>query len=78
VESAIPSAHTSQVGMLVVVSGTGGLGSSQSLRRNVADDYRRVCGAEPGNVTSVAVNTDNTSTKAVGHYADIRFECAGG
>ena len=80
VESVIPSAHTSQVKMLVVASGAGGLGSWQSVRRNVADDYRRVYGAEPGHVLSVAVmtDTDNTGTKAVGHYADIRFECAGG
>ena len=79
VESVIPSAHTSQIKMLVVASGTRGLGSWQSVRRNVAEDYRRVYGAEPGPALGVAVmtDTDNTGKKAVGEYADIRFECEG-
>jgi hypothetical protein len=79
VESIIPSAHTSQVKMLVVASGTDGLGQWQPVRRNVAEDYRRAYGAEPGPVLGVAVmtDTDNTGKKAVGEYADIRFECAG-
>jgi hypothetical protein len=78
-ESLIPSAHTSQVKMLVVASGAGGLGSWQSVRRNLTNDYRRAYGAEPGPVLGVAVmtDTDNTGAKAVGQYADIRFECAG-
>jgi len=80
VESVIPSAHTSQIKMLVVASGTNGLGVWQSVRRNIADDYRRAYGAEPGPLLGVAVmtDTDNTGAKAVGQYADIRFECAGG
>jgi len=78
VESVIPSAHTSQVKMLVVAFGAGGLGSWQSFRRNIDKDYRLVYGAAPGRVLGVAVmtDTDNTGTKAVGWYADIRFECA--
>jgi hypothetical protein len=78
-ESLIPSAHTSQVKMLVVASGAGGLGSWQLVRRKLADDYRRAYGAEPGPVLGVAVmtDTDNTGAKAVGEYADIRLECAG-
>jgi len=79
VESLIPSAHTSQLKMLVVASGKGGLGTWQSVRRDVAADYRRAYGADPGPVLGVAVmtDTDNTGEKAVGEYADIRFECAG-
>jgi Protein of unknown function (DUF3047) len=79
VETVIPSAHTSQVKMLVVASGQAGLGQWQSVRRNVADDYRRAWGAEPGPVVAVGVmtDTDNTGTKATGEYADIRFECGG-
>jgi len=78
VESVIPSAHTSQVKMLVVATGTAGLGIWQSVRRTIAEDYRRVYGAEPGRVLGVAVmtDTDNTGTKATGRYADITFECA--
>jgi hypothetical protein len=79
VETIIASTHTSQVKMLVVASGTAGLGQWHALRRNVAADYRRAYGAEPGAVLSVSVmtDTDNTGEKAVGEYADIRFECAG-
>jgi Protein of unknown function (DUF3047) len=73
----IPSAHTSQVKMLVVASGAGGLGSWQSVQRNLRDDYRLAYGAEPGPVLGAAVmtDTDNTGTKAVGEYAGIRFKC---
>ena len=80
VESVIPSAHTSQVKMLVVASGASGLGQWQSVRRNIAEDYRRAYGAEPGRVFGVAVmtDTDNTGAKAVGQYSDIRFVCADG
>jgi len=79
VETIIDSTHTSQVKMLVVASGAAGLGSWHSLRRNLAQDYKRAYGAEPGPVLSVSVmtDTDNTGEKAVGEYADIRFECAG-
>ena len=77
VGSVITSAHTTQVKMLVVASGASGLGAWQSVRRNIAEDYRRAYGAEPGRLLSVAVmtDTDNTGGKALGHYADIRFEC---
>jgi Protein of unknown function (DUF3047) len=76
----IPSAHTSQVKMLAVASGRDGLGSWQSVQRNLADDYRRAYGAEPGPVNGIAVmtDTDNTGTKAVGEYAGIRITCGGG
>jgi hypothetical protein len=79
VGTVIPSAHTSQVKMLVVASGAAGLGQWQSLRRNIAEDYRRAYGTAPGPLLGVAVmtDTDNTGTTAVGQYADIRIECAG-
>jgi hypothetical protein len=77
VESVIPSARTSQVNMLVVASGTEGLGAWQQVRRTIADDYRRTYGTGPGRILGVAVmtDTDNTGTRAVGRYADIRFDC---
>jgi hypothetical protein len=77
VETVIPSAHTSQVKMLVVTSGTGGLEQWQSLRRNVADDYRRAFGAVPGRLLGVAVmtDTDNTGATATGLYANLQLEC---
>lgn len=77
VETIIPSTHTSQVKMLVVASGTAGLGQWQSVRRNVVADYKRAYGTDPGPILSVSVmtDTDNTGEKAVGEYADIRFDC---
>jgi len=80
VDSVLASAHTSQVKMLAVASGPGGLGSWQSVQRNLADDYRRAYGAEPGPVLGVAVmtDTDNTGEKAVGEYAGIRISCGAG
>lgn len=79
VGTVIPSAHTSQVKMLAVASGPGGLGAWQTVQRNVAEDYRRAYGAEPGPVVGVAVmtDTDNTGTQAVGHYAGLRIACPG-
>ncbi len=79
VGTVIPSAHTSQVKMLAVASGTNGLGQWQAVQRNLADDYRRAYGAEPGPVLGIGVmtDTDNTGTKAVGEYARIRIGCGG-
>jgi len=74
----IPSAHTGRVKMLVVASGKDGLGQWQTMRRDLAADYRRAYGGEAGPLLGVAVmtDTDNTGTKAVGNYADIKLECA--
>ncbi|MDN3919167.1 DUF3047 domain-containing protein [Roseateles violae] len=80
VGTVIPSAHTSQVKMLVVASGREGLGTWQSLQRNLAEDYRLAYGGEAGPVTGIAVmtDTDNTGGKAVGDYAHLRLACAAG
>jgi len=77
VGTVIPSAHTSQVKMLVAASGSGGLGQWQSLRRNIVEDYKRAYGADPGRLLGVAVmtDTDNTGTTATGIYANIQIEC---
>jgi hypothetical protein len=73
----IPSAHTSRVKMLVVASGKEGLGQWHTVRRNLAEDYRRAYGGEPGPLLGVGVmtDTDNTGAKATGYYADVRLEC---
>lgn len=78
VNTVIPSAHTSQIKMLVIGSGVQGLGQWQTVKRTLADDYRHAFGADPGPVIGVAImtDTDNTRTKAVGEYADILMECS--
>lgn len=79
VGTVIPSAYTSQVKMMVIASGAYGLGSSQSVRRNLAGDYKKAYGAEPGPVLGAGVmtDTDNTGTKTAGSYAGIRIGCGG-
>lgn len=79
VDTVIPSAHTSQVKMLVVSSGASGLGQWQTIKRNLVADYRRAWGSEPGPLLGVAVmtDTDNTGTQAAGTYADVRLQCGG-
>ena len=77
VNTVIPSAHTSQVKMLVAASGKSGLGAWQAVRRNLVEDYRRAYASHAGRVIAVGVmtDTDNTGAKAIGEYADIRFSC---
>jgi hypothetical protein len=79
VETVIASAHSAQVKMIAAASGASGLGTWQAVRRNLAEDYRRVFGSVPGKLLGVGVmtDTDNTGTKAIGLYSDIRLECAG-
>jgi hypothetical protein len=79
-ETVIPSAHTSQVKMLVVASGKAGLGAWQTVRRDLVADYKRAYDADPGPLLGVALltDTDNTGGTAVGRYADLRLQCAGG
>lgn len=76
----IPSAHTSQVKMLVVASGAQGLGAWQTVKRDLAADYRRAWGSAPGPLLGVGVmtDTDNTGSQAAGVYADIRWSCPAG
>jgi len=79
VGTVIPSAHTSQVKMLVVASGKQGLGQWQTFQRDLAADYRKAWGGSAGPLLGVAVmtDTDNTGTQASGWYADLRLGCPG-
>lgn len=78
VGSVIPSAHTSQVKMIVAESGAQGVGSWHSYQRNLVDDYKKAFGAAPGPIIGVALmtDTDNTDAKAEGFYGAIRLTCA--
>jgi hypothetical protein len=79
VGTVIPSAHTSQVKMIAVESGAGHLGRWQAVERDLAADYRKAFGAEPGPVSGIAAmtDTDNTGAHAVASYAGLRIGCAG-
>ena len=78
VETVIPSAHSGRVKMLVVASGSAGLGQWHTLRRDLRADFKRAFGEEPGPLLGVGVmtDTDNTGAKASARYADIRLECS--
>ena len=79
-DTVIPSAHTGRVMMIVAASGKEGLGAWQTVRRDLAEDYRRAFGAAPGAVIGVGVmtDTDNTDSQASGDYADMQLTCGAG
>ncbi len=74
-ETIIPNRHTSRVRMIVVESGRDKLGRWQEVTRNVAEDYRRAFGEEPGRISAVGImtDTDNTGGNAHAYYGDILF-----
>ena len=78
VDTVIPSAHTSQLKMIVVESGPAGLGAWRDYRRNLVEDYRRAFGGEPGRIVGFAAmtDTDNTGATAEGLYGPIRLGCS--
>jgi hypothetical protein len=75
VESVFDYPRSARIRYLVVESGAARTGHWLHYRRNVADDYRRVFGAEPGRLRSVGVLTDSddlrTNTEA--WYTDMAF-----
>ena len=74
-ETVIPNRHTSRIRMIVVESGRERLGHWQEVTRNVAEDYRRAFGEEPGRISAVGImtDTDNTGGNANAYYGDIVF-----
>jgi hypothetical protein len=70
-----PNAFTGNARMIAVESGPQRLGQWVSEQRNVAEDYRRLFGGEPGSVDAVAImtDTDNSGQQASAWYGDIWF-----
>ncbi|MFH1983001.1 MAG: DUF3047 domain-containing protein [Pseudomonadota bacterium] len=70
-----PNPYTDKVKMIVVRSGGDQAGQWLSESRNLVDDYRRVFGADPPDVSGVAIMTDsdNTGESATAYYGDIEF-----
>ena len=71
----INSTHSSRIKMIVAASGPEQVGQWMQLSRNMADDYRRAFGEEPGTLVSIGVMTDSnkTSSQAEAYYGDIRL-----
>lgn len=76
VGTVLPNPRTRRIQMIVASSGNGGVGTWQTMSRNVHDDFVRAFGEEPGMLTAVGVmtDTDNTDGYAEAWYGDIRFE----
>ena len=74
--SVVPSSFTSNSMMIAVASGSDKVGTWQTVRRNLADDFRQVFGTDPPDKFQIAImtDTDNTGGKARAWYDDIRLE----
>jgi hypothetical protein len=75
VESVVPNAYTDRVRAVVVESGAVKLGQWVSVRRNVAQDFKRAFGDEAPRIIGIAIATDadNTKSSARARYGDISF-----
>jgi len=73
--SIIPNPRSSRVQMIVVEQGPARLGRWLDYERDVAADYRRAFGEDPGLITGVGVLTDadDTQSSALTYYGDIFF-----
>jgi len=76
--SVIPNPRSSRVRMVVVEQGAARVGRWMEYERDVAADYRRAFGEEPGSITAIGVMTDadDTGTTASTYYDDIVFRSA--
>jgi hypothetical protein len=75
VGTVIENPHTGRVKMIVAVSGGAQVGKWVTVSRNVADDFKKAFGEDPGLMTDVGImtDTDNTATTVDAWYGDIRF-----
>jgi hypothetical protein len=72
----LDNAYTDFAKMIVVRSGSAGVGTWVEEQRNVYEDYKRAFGEEPPLVSGVAImtDTDNTKESATAYYGDILFK----
>lgn len=73
VESILHSPRSDRIRKVVLDSGEKQLRRWRTHRRQLAADYRRAFGEEPGSLLAVALMTDadNTSSKAEAWYSDV-------
>ena len=72
----IDNAFTDFARMIVVRSGSQGVGTWMEEERNIYEDYQKAFGGEPPMINGVAImtDTDNTKESAVAYYGDIVFQ----
>jgi hypothetical protein len=73
--SAGPNAYTERTMMIVVRNGDDATGRWHTEERNVVEDYRKVFGTTPPNISGIALmtDTDDTGSSAGAWYGDIVF-----
>jgi hypothetical protein len=73
--SSFKSEKTSTVEYVVVESGPAKLGRWITEKRNVAEDFKKIYGAEPENpgVVSVSIDSDDTKSSAEAFVGNLRF-----
>lgn len=74
-DTAVWSAYTDRVRVIVAESGPANLNRWMTFRRNIREDFRAAFGEDPPPVTGVviATDTDNTGASVTAFYGDIRF-----
>jgi hypothetical protein len=75
----VQNKYTTRIKMIAVESGRERLGQWLTETRNVAEDYRRLFGEEPGKVVSVGIMTEaDVRDRALeAYYGDIGFHSCG-
>ena len=73
VDTVIVAARTSRIRKIVVDSGPAQASVWRFHERDIASDFRKAFGEEPGTLTSIALMTDsdNTRTKVRAYYGDV-------
>ncbi len=76
VDRPIPNSFVSNAVMIAVRSGPGDVGRWVEERRDIVADFRAAFGSDPPRAGAIAVmtDTDQTGTRAVAYYDDIRLE----
>ena len=80
-DGVVANGYTSRIKIIAVENGRENLGKWLEETRNVAADYRRLFGEEPGKVISVGIMTETDASERVleAYYGDLEFrEVKGG
>ena len=75
VDELIEGHHTSRIKMIVAESGMQRRGEWIEFQRNIAEDFVRAYGEQPGRIRTVGImtDTDNTGEQVIAYYGDIRL-----
>src|SRR5258708_24803698 len=78
-DGVVANGYTSRIKIIAVENGRENLGKWLDETRDVAADYRRLFGEEPGKVISVGIMTEaDASGRALGaYYGGLEFREAG-